>query len=122
MHVLVLRFSGLRMVSFETVHRALGVQLLVNEGRSVELAKVCHEGPAGSGAANEHACSRYVCAVRGSWRSMLYKLTHPHATGVSSRQPPNVTRHSSSINLGAAFEFGKGQNAFHGLRCTGVAL
>jgi hypothetical protein len=38
-----------------------------------------------------------ACALRGPWRSMLYRVTHPHAAGVPFRRPPNATRHSSSM-------------------------
>jgi hypothetical protein len=36
-----------------------------------------------------------ACVLRGSWRSMLYRVTHPHAVGVPFRRPPDATRHSS---------------------------
>jgi hypothetical protein len=38
-----------------------------------------------------------VCALRGPWRSMLCKLTHPCVTGVPCQQPHNAARHSSSM-------------------------
>mgnify|MGYP001807664702 CR=1 FL=1 len=42
-----------------------------------ELTELCHERPAGFKAANQHAWSaRDVCVLRGSWRSMLYRLAH----------------------------------------------
>jgi hypothetical protein len=38
-----------------------------------------------------------ACALRGSWRSMLYRLTHPRANGVPFRRPLNATRYSSRM-------------------------
>jgi hypothetical protein len=47
---------------------------------------------------NMHDLNR-VCALRGPWRSMLYKLTHPHSSGVSYRRPHNIPRHTSTMHL-----------------------
>lgn len=39
-----------------------------------------------------------VCELRGPWRSMLYKLTHPDAAGVPFRRSPAaVERHNSTM-------------------------
>jgi hypothetical protein len=34
--------------------------------------------------------------LRDSWRSMLYRVTHPHAAGLPFPRSPSATRHSSS--------------------------
>jgi hypothetical protein len=47
---------------------------------------------------NMHDLKR-VCALRGPWRSMLYKLTHPHSSGVSYRRPHNIPRPTSTMHL-----------------------
>jgi hypothetical protein len=47
---------------------------------------------------NMHDLKR-VCALRGPWRSMLYKLTHPRSSGVSYRQPHNIPRHSNTMHM-----------------------
>jgi hypothetical protein len=38
-----------------------------------------------------------ACALRGPWRSLLYRVTNPHAAGVPFQRQPNSTRHSSSM-------------------------
>jgi hypothetical protein len=38
-----------------------------------------------------------ACALCGAWRSMLYRVTHPHAVGVPFWRPPDATHHSSSM-------------------------
>jgi hypothetical protein len=55
-----------------------------------ELTESCHERPAGSKAANQHASSeRDVCVLRGSWRSMLYRLAHYVRVGTPPTRIPH---------------------------------
>jgi hypothetical protein len=56
---------------------------------SYELGNVCHEECSSVQALGQQTnMHNDVCGLRGSWRSMLYRPTHPQATGVSFRRHP----------------------------------